>query len=104
MSIRINWRQKSASDGCVRIHRILRNQPTRCQFAKMAGDIQDLRTEAEVLNRPLFDIIPEVRTQGFEQLLTQVYQTGQRFVAEEIPLNFVRDGQLVKSYAKQLSS
>lgn len=49
MSIRINWRQKSASDGCVRIHRILRNQPTRCQFAKMAGDIQDLRTEAEVL-------------------------------------------------------
>ncbi len=58
------------------------------------------RTEAEVINRPLFDIIPEVEAQGYHQLLTQVYQSGQRFVADEIPLNFLRDGQLVKSYAK----
>ncbi|MEO6039554.1 MAG: PAS domain-containing protein, partial [Saprospiraceae bacterium] len=58
------------------------------------------KTETEVLNRPLFDIIPEVRAQGFDKLLERVYQTGQRFVAEEIPLNFMRDGQLINSYAK----
>ncbi len=58
------------------------------------------RTEAEVINRPLFDIIPEVRAQGFDKLLEHVYRTGERYVAEEVPLNFLRDGQLVHAYAK----
>ncbi len=58
------------------------------------------RTEAEVINRPLFEVIPEVKAQGFDQLLTHVYQTGERFVAEEIPLNFLRDGQLIQGYSK----
>ncbi len=48
------------------------------------------RTQEQVLGRPVFDVLPEVRGQGFEELLNHVYTTGQRFVGKEIPAQFAR--------------
>lgn len=42
--------------------------------------------EDQVLFKPVFDGIPEARGQGFEQILENVYKTGQSFVAEERPI------------------
>jgi len=39
MQIRVNWNQRFASDGLIRVHQILDDQPTKCEFDKMKGDI-----------------------------------------------------------------
>ncbi|MFW6330533.1 MAG: ATP-binding protein [Gemmatimonadota bacterium] len=40
----------------------------------------------DLLGRPLFEALPEVRGQGFEQLLDQVLVTGEPFVGREVPV------------------
>lgn len=52
------------------------------------------RTAEEVLNKPVFESMPEARNQGLEQLLQHVFDTGERFEANEYPLQITRDGQL----------
>ncbi|MGY2134499.1 PAS domain-containing sensor histidine kinase [Hymenobacter sp. HD11105] len=42
------------------------------------------RTRAEVVDRPLFEALPEVRDQGFQELLDGVRRSGEAFVAEGI--------------------
>ena len=42
------------------------------------------RTPAEVLGRPVFEALPEVRDQGFKELLDGVRLSGQAFVAEGV--------------------
>lgn len=42
------------------------------------------RPPTQVLGRPLFEALPEVRGQGFRELLDQVVATGEAFVAQEV--------------------
>ena len=46
----------------------------------------------EVIGRPLFEALPEVRGQGFEELLRNVLDTGETFVGRELPVYLARDG------------
>ncbi|HUQ66092.1 MAG TPA: PAS domain S-box protein [Flavitalea sp.] len=46
----------------------------------------------EVLNKPIFQGLPEAQDQGFEQLLHNVYTRGQRFQASERPVQLPRNG------------
>lgn len=50
------------------------------------------RSEAEILNRPLFDVVPELRDQLFPSLLELVYSTGVPYVGRESPARFDRGG------------
>ena len=51
------------------------------------------RTPAQVLGRPLLDALPEVRGQGFQELLDQVVATGEAFAAREVSVALQRQGQ-----------
>lgn len=53
----------------------------------------------EMLNRPVFDGIPEVAHQGYRDLLTKVYTSGEAFT-EEIPIKIEHNGATEKSYVK----
>ncbi|WP_310397124.1 PAS domain-containing protein [Hymenobacter sp.] len=53
------------------------------------------RTAAQALHRPLFEVLPEVRDQGFKALLDEVGRTGVPHVAREIPGQLLVDGQQV---------
>ena len=44
----------------------------------------------EVVGKPVDEALPEVRDQGFIELLDGVFRTGKPFVGREIPLNLVR--------------
>jgi PAS domain S-box-containing protein len=56
-------------------------------------------TQAEkVLNKPIFEGLPEVKDQGLEVLLEEVYTTGKKFVANERPVNLPRNGQVETTY------
>lgn len=52
------------------------------------------RTAEQVKDIPLFEALPEARGQGFEELLTNVLLTGERFVASELPVTLFRKGKL----------
>jgi len=52
----------------------------------------------EVLNRPVFEALPEVKGQGLEAILRNVYETGERFTAYELPVKLNRNGKIVDTY------
>ncbi len=51
------------------------------------------RTPAQLLGRPIFEVLTEATGQGFEELLTGVLQTGIAFVGNEMPVTLMRNGQ-----------
>jgi PAS domain S-box-containing protein len=51
-----------------------------------------------VIGKPVFDALPDARDQGLEQLLRDVYETGESFKANEHPVNLVRNGQMQTVY------
>ncbi|MDQ2719104.1 MAG: PAS domain-containing protein [Bacteroidota bacterium] len=58
------------------------------------------RTQNEVLNKPVFEALPEVKEQGFKELLDTVYKKGERFVTEELPVNLMRHGKKENAFVK----
>ncbi|MEO6222218.1 MAG: ATP-binding protein, partial [Vicinamibacterales bacterium] len=50
-----------------------------------------------LINRSLFDAMPELRGQGFQALLDQVYQSGVAQIGTETPTRFVRDRGVVET-------
>ncbi|HEX4504833.1 MAG TPA: ATP-binding protein [Alphaproteobacteria bacterium] len=46
--------------------------------------------EREYLGRPVRDVIPELREQGFFELLDRVYTTGERYIAHQTPVTLSR--------------
>ncbi|GAA0878832.1 hypothetical protein GCM10009119_18000 [Algoriphagus jejuensis] len=52
----------------------------------------------DVLNKPLLEVLPELKTQVIPKLLQEVYSTGVPFISPEIKVTFVRDGKPEESY------
>jgi PAS domain S-box-containing protein len=48
------------------------------------------RTETELLNQPLLDVMPELRDQVFPTLLNQVFESGTPYVGNETPATLAR--------------
>lgn len=51
------------------------------------------KTWEEVAGRPVFEVFPELLGQGFDKILSRVFQTGVRFVASEARVDLVRHGR-----------
>jgi len=56
------------------------------------------REEHQVLNKPVFEAIPEAAGAGLEDLLMNVYLTGERFTANELPVKLTRNGKVVNTF------
>ena len=56
------------------------------------------RTREQVMDKPLFEALPEASNQGFEDLLMGVYTTGKRFIAKELSVILERNGRLERPY------
>jgi PAS domain S-box-containing protein len=52
----------------------------------------------EIIGKPVFDVMPEARVQGLEQVVQHVYLTGERFVANEYPVMLVKKGREEKLF------
>jgi len=52
----------------------------------------------ELLNRPIFEGLPEAKEQGLEQILKDVYEQGSTFKANERPVQLPRKGKLQTIY------
>jgi len=47
----------------------------------------------EVINRSTLTAFPELVEQGFDEILKNIYNTGKPFIANEMPLTLMRNGQ-----------
>jgi PAS domain S-box-containing protein len=56
------------------------------------------RRPKDVLGKPVLKALPEIRDQGIKELLDGVYNTGEPFVANELPVKLMRSGQLENNY------
>lgn len=53
---------------------------------------------SELINKPIFEALHEAKEQGLEQLLSNVFTTGERFVADERPVKLPRNGKIETVY------
>jgi len=51
------------------------------------------KPEQDVINRPVFDALPDARHQGLEEVMNQVYTLGETYSANERPVTLLRNGQ-----------
>ncbi|RZL02301.1 MAG: PAS domain-containing protein, partial [Hymenobacter sp.] len=51
------------------------------------------RTQVQALHTPLLELLPEIKGQGYEELLTEVMATGVPYVATEMPSTIDRHGR-----------
>jgi PAS domain S-box-containing protein len=58
------------------------------------------RKMEEVVNKPAFEVLSELKGQGFKGLLDDVYNTGKPFIADELPVTLKRNGKLEEAYVK----
>ncbi|MBP8915537.1 MAG: PAS domain S-box protein [Chitinophagales bacterium] len=56
------------------------------------------RTSEQLLNKNIFEAIPELAQQGFESIMDNVYNTGQKFKAEELSVNIMRKDKMQTTY------
>lgn len=56
------------------------------------------RSEDEILKKTLPEAIPEMSTQGFIDIMDEVYKTGERFVSGEVPIQLFRLEQEQRMY------
>lgn len=56
------------------------------------------KTIEELINKPLFEALPEAKGQGFEELLEDVLKTGKPFQANEVSVNLMRKGKMKKIF------
>ncbi|MCR5862887.1 ATP-binding protein [Flavobacterium sp. J372] len=54
----------------------------------------------KVLNKPIAEALPEAVDQGFDKLLTQVFETGESYIDEECPFYHQKDGSRKELYVK----
>ncbi|AUD06562.1 PAS domain-containing sensor histidine kinase [Spirosoma pollinicola] len=56
------------------------------------------RPPQDIVGKPLLDALPELTGQGFDEILKNVIATGNPFVAPEVAVGILRDGQLTTIY------
>lgn len=52
------------------------------------------KSRKDLLNKPIFEGLPEAKHQGFEDLLEEVYSSGQTYTAYAVPMELPRNGQI----------
>jgi len=58
------------------------------------------KTREEVMGRKLAEVLPELKEQGYIDLIKKVYNSGETFIAEEAPATCIRDGKKINTFIK----
>jgi len=56
------------------------------------------KVREQMINKPVFDELLEAREEGFEDLLTKVYQTGETYTRYGAPVTLYRNGEAQLAY------
>nr|WKN39867.1 PAS domain-containing protein [Tunicatimonas sp. TK19036] len=56
------------------------------------------RTPGQVIGKPVFEALPELEGQGFEEILSQVLTKGEPIDFKEAPVTLKREGELISGF------
>ncbi|RZJ31022.1 MAG: PAS domain S-box protein [Flavobacterium sp.] len=62
-------------------------------YANLVG-----RKPSELIDKPMLEALPELKGQGFDELLQRVIDSGEAYTAKEVPAQLLRNGQLQTVY------
>ena len=51
------------------------------------------KPQADVMDKPIFEALPDARGQGLEEAMKNVYESGETFYASEAPVSLIRHGR-----------
>ena len=77
---------------------IMRGPDYRIEIANDRALALWARTREQVQDKPIFDSMPELLSQGIKVLVDNVWNTGERFAASELPVQILRDNELQTTY------
>ena len=60
------------------------------------------KTAADIMNKAVFEAVPEMRDQGYENHLAEVLNKGQRLILPELPMRLTREGRPELIYVKAM--
>lgn len=90
------------------VHNIFEQAPVAICMLRGKDFIIDLANEKalelwdksleQTLGKPTFEVFPELIEQGFREVLTHVYTTGERFINNDTPIELFRNGKLSTAY------
>ncbi len=93
---------KKVEDTMQLYHDIIHSSPSMIAVFKGKDMIVELANNTiietwgkgnDVIGKSLFTILPEIVEQGYVEILTKVYETGEIYHAYEVPVNLNRNGQ-----------
>lgn len=99
--VRVERRQQALAEALeverARLEYVFRQAPTFLAVLRGPRHVVELANDASIqlvghraiLGRPLLDVLPELRGQGFDALLDRVLTTGEPFVGREVPVVIV---------------
>jgi PAS domain S-box-containing protein len=58
------------------------------------------KTKEEVIGLKLADALPELKGQGYIDLIKNVFNSGERYVADEAPVSFINDGKKTDTFVR----
>ena len=92
------------------LNQMLLQAPTAIQILKGPEFIYELanerslqllgKTRQEVIGYKVSEVMPEAEKQGVLDILKKVYTTGDRFLAEEVPIYYERNGKRIDFFVK----
>lgn len=99
----MNLAKQRAEYSEMNFHELILQAPVAMCLLKGPSFIVDLANAAmleiwgkpteTVMDRPIFDALPDAKAQGLEQVMQKVYQTGEPFHANEQPIALIRHGK-----------
>ena len=58
------------------------------------------KNKEDVIGQKLADALPELKDQGYMDLISMVYNSGERYVSEESPVSFNTNGERIDTFVK----
>jgi len=58
------------------------------------------KSKEEVIGQKIADALPELKEQGYPDLINMVYNSGERYVSEESPVSFRSNGERIETFVK----
>ena len=89
------------------LHNVLMQSPFAFAILKGKDSIITLANDSiknvwgkgqDVVGKSLFEVLPEVKNQGFPELIENVWATGVPFIGEEMLVKLLRGGKLIDTY------
>ncbi|MES2546001.1 MAG: PAS domain S-box protein [Bacteroidota bacterium] len=68
---------------------------------KLAQELSG-KTREELINKPIFETIPEAAEQGFKAILEQVYHTGKPFHGSEVPISLTKNNETKELFVNMM--